>query len=774
MHWLEAELAKQPALQPLYDSRALERIAKDTEAIRWALEEALAEAQKYERVVQVGGSLDRSIVVTGDRNVVTQLFQTYFVGDYVPLSDLYLSPDAVFQRVRLDDFVGREWLEADLDRFLSEHDCGVWLLVGEAGVGKTTFLAHLVRDRRYLHFFAEQAPGEAGVTRALQSLAAQLVARYRLEPYASRDALSPAQAAYPDFLERLLRRAAERLTAGERLIIVADALDEAGLGPNHNVLGLPKVLPKGVFLILSQRPVATVPLHVDPYPERVDLRAGDARNLADVETYLRGVACHPAVAGQLRARHYAEADFVRVLQEKSAGNWMYLSFVVREIREGKRHPLDLEQLPVRLAGYYGEYWRRWRQKPKWDQRYAPLLAALAAAREPVSLEMLARWTGLRADYGLQRLLKEEWAAFLYQVDARFRLYHASLRDFLTGKMISERLVVADERLVEEMAERTRDTHRRIADDYWQAAGDWRRLAEVDGGYGLRHLGAHLAGAGEWERLHELVAAGEERQPWAEARHGAEGNYEGYLADLALAWRRAEEEGARAPTAVGRQVRYALIEASFHSLAGNIPPPLLIALVENRFWAPTAALAYARQMPDEDQRVEALAGLAPHLPESLLPEALAAAREIRDANVRAEALVWLAPHLPENLREQALQEALAAARKIERESTRSQILVGLAPHLPESLLPEAVTAAREIRDADDRARALAGLAPRLAALPRPAFYPLWTEALPALARRTRRDLLSDLRALEPVIPALGGEPAVVETFRAIREVGRWWP
>ena len=49
LKWLEAELADQPALQPLYDSRALERIAENTEAIRRALEEewpkALAEAR---------------------------------------------------------------------------------------------------------------------------------------------------------------------------------------------------------------------------------------------------------------------------------------------------------------------------------------------------------------------------------------------------------------------------------------------------------------------------------------------------------------------------------------------------------------------------------------------------------------------------------------------------------------------------------------------------------------------------------------------------------
>jgi len=34
--------------------------------------------------------------------------------------------------------------------------------------------------------------------------------------------------------------------------------------------------------------------------------------------------------------------------------------------------------------------------------------------------------------------------------------------------------------------------------------------------------------------------------------------------------------------------------------------------------------------------------------------------------------------------------------------------------------------------------------------------------------------ADLPALAPVIAALGGVEAVVETFRAIQDVGRWWP
>ena len=50
----------------------------------------------------------------------------------------------------------------------------------------------------------------------------------------------------------------------------------------------------------------------------------------------------------------------------------------------------------------------------------------------------------------------------------------------------------------------------------------------------------------------------------------------------------------------------------------------------------------------------------------------------------------------------------------------------------------------------------------------------TNLLHFLANRSRRDILSDLQVLSPVIADLGGENAVTEIFRAIQDVGRWWP
>jgi hypothetical protein len=57
-----------------------------------------------------------------------------------------IQPDPIFQRVHLSEFVGREWLTAKVDGFLNDplHRSGVFVLTGEVGAGKTTFLAHLV------------------------------------------------------------------------------------------------------------------------------------------------------------------------------------------------------------------------------------------------------------------------------------------------------------------------------------------------------------------------------------------------------------------------------------------------------------------------------------------------------------------------------------------------------------------------------------------------------------------------------------------------------
>ncbi len=103
-----------------------------------------------------------------------------------------------------------------------------------------------------------------------------------------------------------------------------------------------------------------------------------------------------------------------------------------------------------------------------------------------------------------------------------------------------------------------------------------------------------------------------------------------------------------------------------------------------------------------------------------------------------------------------------------------MLAALAPHLPEALLLEALAAAQAIEDEGDRAKALEALAQRLVERPVEELRSLWPGLLAHLTQRSRKDLLSDLRALTPVITKLGGDEAIDELFHAIQDVGRWWP
>jgi hypothetical protein len=140
------------------------------------------------------------------RDLVARLIATgeharILVGDYLSFADAYISPAPVFRRVDVERFVGREWLVADIDRFLAEESRGYLIVEGEAGVGKTALVAHLVRTRKWVHHFSELAPGQDGVRMALQSLGAQLTLAYETTASQDQDAL-PSRAARPSMPRR--------------------------------------------------------------------------------------------------------------------------------------------------------------------------------------------------------------------------------------------------------------------------------------------------------------------------------------------------------------------------------------------------------------------------------------------------------------------------------------------------------------------------------------------------------------------------------------------
>jgi len=142
------------------------------------------------------------------------------------------------------------------------------------------------------------------------------------------------------------------------------------------------------------------------------------------------------------------------------------------------------------------------------------------------------------------------------------------------------------------------------------------------------------------------------------------------------------------------------------------------------------------------------------------------------------LTGLVPHLPEASREAILQDALSTAQEIEDEWYRAEALNGLIPHLPaalrETALREIMCATFEMRWEKTRAENLAKLMSQLMELSPSALLSFWQKLLRHLVQHSRQEFLEELPALTPIVVKLGRNEAIVELFRTIQDVGRWWP
>lgn len=322
-------------------------------------------------------------------------------------------------------------------------------------------------------------------------------------------------------------------------------------------------------------------------------------------------------------------------------------------------------------------------------------------------------------------------------------------------------------------------HNRLLEAYQSCCTTGWHTGPNDG-YFFGHMLHHLIEAGRGGEVHRLLAAetAELRNGWYEAKE-AIGAASGYRIDVAQAWQLAERGGQQSGgqqeplgTTIGLECRYALVSASLNSVAGSVPPPMVVALVRNSIWTPDHALAYALRIAEPKLRAEALAALAVHLSEPLVRLALGATSKGRalaalcprlaELGHPVEALALMAKppaepfdRLEEFFREAAKlvpraaelgypEQALAAVPKLHR-FERGRIWPALASHLPKPLLPKALAVAVEGIEEFGSDQALTALAPYLA-------KSLLPDALDAALRiGNTMDRVSALRGLAPYLP-----------------------
>lgn len=647
--------------------------------------------------IAVGGDAINSIFVTGGVN-------QFFVGQYERLADAYLNPRALYRELQLERYSGRRWLLQAIDDVLATSDRGYIVIEGEAGVGKTAFMAWVARERRYVHHFMRLMPDANDIGLALRNLSAQLIRAWDLQSLAVGGVL-PANASRPDFFEDVLFEAAERRNAtrpGEPIVIVIDGLNETTASSIQNPLALPAELPRGVYVLASQRTVQ-VPLVVATPRRVIRIRVDSAENLADIRDYLDVMVAEPDLRERLAAAGVAAEDFARRLAAASAGVWLILRYVLAEVRSGTRAPSDLTSLPVGLWQYYARFWSEWQRthEATWHPVDLPLLVTLTSVQEPITLELLCQLSRCPDPDRAADLVGDAWRPFLQVEEGdeeRYAAFHDTLGEFVAGQVDPSALTSAERSFVGRLSIAHRTAHERIADRYLTA---WGGLEEglpglrggaemLDGGYGLRHLVYHLIHASDDAVLHRLMQlewpraevgdpmeSSSAANAWYET-HRARRAFASYALDVERAWTYAIHAATdpQRPRNIGLELRYALIAASVNSVAGNVPTELLLLLIDDD-------LATTMQ-------------------------ALELAREITDARARAEALTALVPRLAGEARHQALREALASVQLVPDGYWRAGELLRLAPAAGPEYLQDLVRIANGISQPDLRNIALRAL------------------------------------------------------------------
>jgi hypothetical protein len=610
-------------------------------------------------------------------------------------------------------FTGRMWLLSQLDDFLRASRRGYVLLEGDAGVGKTSFALWLAAERDYVCHFTRVAPG--GVATAVRNLSAQLITRLRLDDLAP-GGVMPHAAGRPEWLYRVIAAAAAKQRTehpGIPLVVVVDSLDDSDSlsGPP---LGLPATLPDGVFVVATM--LTGTPVHWLGQESHTTLRlvAGSEENRADMAAYLQDVAREPEITAALEQAGVSARRFTDTLVERCAGVWIYLHYVIEEVRRGNRDPRRLEELPQGLWAYYAQCLADLRAETAvWHRAYLPLLATLAAVREHLDPGVLADLAGMASGDGVAgRFVTVTFRPFCSRVNSQYALYHQTLRGFLRGSTALDADQLPEFTVAEraELEEAALTAHRRIAERYLSS---WGGLADelpvlagqpdvalLDGGYGLRQLPVHLEGAGRAEDLHQLLACERRDYPGQAANvwylaHDRAGRADIYLEHIARAAALAQRAAATARAAgrvgkdAGREIRYHLITASAVSLSRTLSVPLVSALLDRGIWQPVQALAHIANNPDLAARAEAYAALIPSLPEADRPgvrrSALMAAQAIADEFDRARMITRLAPVLTAGL----AADMLATAPAIEDLRARAMVLAALAPKLDTEQLPAAL-------------------------------------------------------------------------------------
>lgn len=327
-------------------------------------------------------------------------------------------------------------------------------------------------------------------------------------------------------------RALLRSDPEQRIVVLLDALDELLDDADDQLFswlaGLPDV-PDNVRLVVASRPASRLSLIAERQAgrcERVDIDTSDTRVRDDLVQYASELVTSLALPSV--AEDQDRDALVAALVNTADGNIGYLDALGRSLDATPQGTEDVaallrqERLPEGLTGLYAFFLHRVRDAvgdrstrvddPEsgrsvivelWSELYRPILEVLCVTRAALDADTLVALTGTLAGGPAVVEALNRLSQFLDRVGNRYRLYHATVAEFMTSSETRSSAQTVD-LFVDGLT-----AHRRVSlrlgrdfDQLWVDVED--PVEQSRRAYARAHYVAHLAAGREFTKLFETV------------------------------------------------------------------------------------------------------------------------------------------------------------------------------------------------------------------------------------------------------------------------------
>lgn len=391
----------------------------------------------------------------------------------------------VFSEFFRKEFYGRKKLIDKYDQWYKSENRILWLR-GNAGTGKTSFIAHISNLREEIqavHFCRYNDNERANPKRAIMSLAYYMstqIPDYREELIKLQDLGKLIEKSTSRLFEYLIIEPLKKIQYHKQpMVIIIDALDEATFNGRNELADIVAFhflkTPHWLKLIVTSRNEALLKRKLSPFL-CIDI-SDDKENHSDIRGYLSTYLKDYLPTGK------SKDHILDVITQKSEGLFLYAKTVADEIRKGKLSVKNTDEFPDGLTGIYLNYFNRIFDKEQsfsYKKDIRPVMEVLCTTYAPIKPENLCEILDID-EYDIDDIL--ELLQEMFPIKNGFiEPLHKSLIDWLTTPQNSGEYRVS-----------AKKGHKHFSDfllkyynmDYWKT-------------YSIKHLCKHLLAGGNYQ------------------------------------------------------------------------------------------------------------------------------------------------------------------------------------------------------------------------------------------------------------------------------------